>query len=523
MEPIDFFYSDGTITVTNGSDIATGTFTSWDPGVLPYDIVFVNDGQNGANVVAAVVSATQIRLAKPWTGPTLANVPYFILRWIKHTDPRIYGVRVSDYLTRLRALPEDFEAVGQQVAADAAAAAASQTAAATSAQNAANWAEGTGEIQPGKFSAKTHADTAGQRAQTATSAANTATTNLTAFKNLWYGSSATFPATRPDGSARVAGDTFFKTGTDAGLKVWNGSAWDAAVLNINTNGAAMLTGATFTGNVEAPVLIAPVLTSKAPASGQTVTRRVWRGSAAADERWVEILQANNDLTIASRNDDGSVRASGLNIGRDGGLTTAGRKVFDSGDPIVRGDAVQALTEAQKAQVRANISVASRQVARVVVTSGSSSGIIVPIPADVGHLRLHGVFVASANDGRLLARISRDGGTTYDAAGAYTRGWLYRDGTTITGNNATPADWLPLTMVSSFSSMSMVFDAVLSPGSVGAAARLNVVTNGHSSAFGANNMIETVYAASAGRVTHLHIFPASPSQLAVGTSIVVEGY
>lgn len=118
MEPIDFFYSDGVISVTNGSDVATGQFTAWDPGVLPYDIVFVNDGQNGANVVAAVVSATELKLAKPWAGPTLTGVPYFILRWIKHTDPKVYGVRVSDYLTRLKAIPDNLETVAADIAAD---------------------------------------------------------------------------------------------------------------------------------------------------------------------------------------------------------------------------------------------------------------------------------------------------------------------------------------------------------------------------------------------------------------------
>jgi hypothetical protein len=118
LDPIDFFYSDGTITLTNGSDIAQGTFTAWDPAVLPYDLLFANDGQGGASAVKEVLSVNQLRLAKAWTGPTLTNVPYFILRWIKHTDPRIYGVRVSDYLTRLKAIPENLEEVAGEINAD---------------------------------------------------------------------------------------------------------------------------------------------------------------------------------------------------------------------------------------------------------------------------------------------------------------------------------------------------------------------------------------------------------------------
>jgi hypothetical protein len=118
QDPIDFFYSDGTITLTNGSDIAQGAFTAWDPAVLPYDLLFANDGQGGASAVKEVLAVNQLRLAKAWTGPTLTNVPYFILRWIKHTDPRIYGVRVSDYLTRLKAIPDNIEQVAGEINAD---------------------------------------------------------------------------------------------------------------------------------------------------------------------------------------------------------------------------------------------------------------------------------------------------------------------------------------------------------------------------------------------------------------------
>ncbi|WP_262027246.1 right-handed parallel beta-helix repeat-containing protein [Microvirga sp. Mcv34] len=69
----------------------------------------------------------QIRLAKPWSGPTLTDVPYFMVRWTKHTDPKVYALRLSDYLTRLKAIPENIEEIGGQVAADAAAVASALT------------------------------------------------------------------------------------------------------------------------------------------------------------------------------------------------------------------------------------------------------------------------------------------------------------------------------------------------------------------------------------------------------------
>lgn len=118
LDPTYFFYSEGTITVTNGSDIATGNFTAWDPAVLPFDFVFPNDGLAGMSVIEEVLAMDQIRLAKPWTGPTLTDVPYFMVRWTRHTDPRIYAVRVSDYLARLKAIPENIEEVAGEINAD---------------------------------------------------------------------------------------------------------------------------------------------------------------------------------------------------------------------------------------------------------------------------------------------------------------------------------------------------------------------------------------------------------------------
>ncbi|NBJ13356.1 hypothetical protein [Microvirga arsenatis] len=106
LDPSYFFYNDGTITLTNGSDIATGELVAWDPAVLPFDFVFPNNGVSGMAVIKEVLAVDQIKLAAPWSGPTLTDVPYFMVRWTKHTDPRVYALRVSEYLTRIRPLPE---------------------------------------------------------------------------------------------------------------------------------------------------------------------------------------------------------------------------------------------------------------------------------------------------------------------------------------------------------------------------------------------------------------------------------
>jgi hypothetical protein len=70
------------------------------------------------SVIKEVLGLEEMRLAKPWTGPTLTNVPYFIVRWTRHTDPRIYGVRLSDYLTRLKGIPDNLDEVAAEIHAD---------------------------------------------------------------------------------------------------------------------------------------------------------------------------------------------------------------------------------------------------------------------------------------------------------------------------------------------------------------------------------------------------------------------
>lgn len=210
MDPLDFFYSDGVITLTNGSATATGTFTSWDPAVLPYDILNA-DGQIG--FIATVVSATELTLAMPWQGPTMVDVPYVITRWIKHTDPRIYGVRVSEYLTRLRAIPENFEEVGAQVAADAIQTAADRT-------------------QTGLDVLATAAD----RVQTgldrtaASGSAASALAHYNAFRGVYYGPLPSDPALDPNGAAPQAGDFYFNTTTGT-LRIYTGTVWSTAVLD----------------------------------------------------------------------------------------------------------------------------------------------------------------------------------------------------------------------------------------------------------------------------------------------------
>ena len=70
--------------------------------------------------------------------------------------------------------------------------------------------------------------------------ANDANASLVAAKNVYYGNAATDPTTRPDGSARVAGDRYYSTSSSA-EKVWSGSAW--VIPNVGATDLANLTDA----------------------------------------------------------------------------------------------------------------------------------------------------------------------------------------------------------------------------------------------------------------------------------------
>ena len=81
-------------------------------------------------------------------------------------------------------------------------------------------------------------DSATQAAASATAASN----SLITFQNIYYGSSATQPATDPHGGARTIGDLYFDTSQQA-LGVWTGTAWQFVTPSVPT------TGGDFTGDV----------------------------------------------------------------------------------------------------------------------------------------------------------------------------------------------------------------------------------------------------------------------------------
>jgi hypothetical protein len=409
LDPSYFFYSEGTISLTNGSDIATGNFTAWDPAVLPFDFVYPNDGTAGMSVIKEVLAMDEIRLAKPWTGPTLIDVPYFMVRWTRHTDPRIYALRVSDYLTRLKGIPENIEEFADQISADAAAVAAAMAALAG-------------------IEANVDADR-----QAAETAAGTAT----------------------------------------------GAAGAAAQ------------------------------------------------SAATAQQWAEAAST----TVLPNNSVSNAKLADMPTASIKGRATAG--IGDPEDltgaqaasilPVVRYDAAQSLTAAQKTQAISNIGSAFRKLDAVKVTGGvGSGGLVIPIPSDVMLIAIRGVYTPSVAGARLGMRVSRDGGSVYDSASnSYIRGYIFNSGASLTANAVFEADTLYLTFPLSVTALFSTCNAIFSPGAAGKNARLTTL-NGGQDGSGINSAIDTYNVGGAGRVTHLSIF-ASSGVLGDGTAIVVEGY
>jgi hypothetical protein len=208
-----------TCSVTNGSVTVTGQFSIWETALDRGDVLFVGSTMG---LVQEVVSDTELTLATPWAGETAATAPYAAYRNNSYVDPRNYGRRLAEYLTKLRAIPDDIdafltelEAIRDEIAADAAQVAADKAAAAASASAAAG----------------SETASAGS-ATTAGTAATTATGALADFRNIYYGDLPADPATRPDGTPSEDGDFYYNT-TTGGLRLRKGGLWVNAVIDAN--------------------------------------------------------------------------------------------------------------------------------------------------------------------------------------------------------------------------------------------------------------------------------------------------
>lgn len=71
------WYTTGTITLVQGSNVATGTGVEWLETVRYGDILMVADK---LYEVTGPINAVQIRLERPYTGPTIQNQPYALIR-----------------------------------------------------------------------------------------------------------------------------------------------------------------------------------------------------------------------------------------------------------------------------------------------------------------------------------------------------------------------------------------------------------------------------------------------------------
>jgi hypothetical protein len=136
------------------------------------------------------------------------------------------------------------ETAETNAAASASAASTSASNASTSETNAATSAS-TATTQAGiattKASEASASEVAAEAAKVAAEAA------LDEFTDIYLGAKASDPTTDNDGNALTAGDQYFNTTINA-LKIYNGSAWQAAA--IDSSGFVEVTGDTMTGNLD---------------------------------------------------------------------------------------------------------------------------------------------------------------------------------------------------------------------------------------------------------------------------------
>ncbi|WP_457661873.1 pyocin knob domain-containing protein [Sinorhizobium medicae] len=95
-------YVTGTVSVTAGSAVVTGTGTAWATALIAGGL-FGLDSSNGNPVpILSVDSNTQLTLAKPWRGTTAAGQGYWIIRDTAYLQQQTINAQaLSTYIQRL--------------------------------------------------------------------------------------------------------------------------------------------------------------------------------------------------------------------------------------------------------------------------------------------------------------------------------------------------------------------------------------------------------------------------------------
>ncbi|WP_234836873.1 pyocin knob domain-containing protein [Sinorhizobium meliloti] len=95
-------YVTGTVSVTAGSAVVTGTGTAWATALIAGGL-FGLDSSNGNPVpILSVDSNTQLTLAKPWRGTTAAGQGYWIIRDTAYLQQQTVNAQaLSTYIQRL--------------------------------------------------------------------------------------------------------------------------------------------------------------------------------------------------------------------------------------------------------------------------------------------------------------------------------------------------------------------------------------------------------------------------------------
>jgi len=478
LDPSYFFYSDGTITLTNGSDIATGDLVAWDPAVLPFDFVFPQDGTAGMAVIKEVLAVNQVRLAKPWAGPNLPNVPYFMVRWANHIDPRFYAIRVSEYLTRVRDMP----ATGPN-----------------------GWAPVPVPVPDGERRVLQIVD--------------------------WVGGFGTKPATGgylgPTGivsDIAAATDIRGATGADSTVPGPQGDKGWSPVYAIVADGVRRVKQLVdYVGGTGTKPAV-PANTYVGP-TGYTTDI-----SQATDERGPAgpAVSANSvDNTLLADMAAGTYkgRRPGTGTGDPVDITQAQLKT----DLGISAFAETFLDDQDAATVRGTLGLLWKPIQSIQISTPVSA-IDITVPAQVNRfVKITGVMdpttAGSGAQTALCARISLDGTTFQSAAGSYSRAQTLRNGTTMSGFGQQADTFFVLALENEFDGIDTNFEAVFDIGS----ATKSVTLRAYSTNFflGGTGMSQFWgagwYGSALGRLQKIRLLLTGSSAFAAGTTLLVEGF
>lgn len=159
-----------------------------------------------------------------------------------------------------------------------------------------------------------------------------------------------------------------------------------------------------------------------------------------------------------------------------------------------------------------------------VSAAASGSLIFPIPPDIKHIRISGLYKMSAVSVYLMGRVSIDGGLTFKAAATdYVYTIFYNQGgTTVAGGSAQFSSFYMTYSSDAANRMSRNIHCLFLPGEPGQNCNMESYTEGYFVASGPVCMTFGTNLIATGRATHLQLITNTGGTIGAGTVVTFEG-